>query len=234
MSRLAPAGPVYQAGTLSGNPLACAAGLATLRLADDARLPAARRDRRDRRQAGRRRAGRRRACRTGCRTPATCSRSSSPTPTWSTTTPPGPRTWPRSRRSSTRCWPAASTCRRARSSRGSCRRRSTTPRWSSIAAALPAAAARGGGRSAGGRRVSRRRSSTCCGTARCTTRTRSCTAGCPASSSPSWACRWPRRPRSRSPTGTSRTWWPARWSGRRRRPSRSPPSSACRSRSTSG
>ncbi|GAB7048994.1 glutamate-1-semialdehyde 2,1-aminomutase [Catenuloplanes indicus] len=36
MDRLAPAGPVYQAGTLSGNPLACAAGLTTLRLADDA------------------------------------------------------------------------------------------------------------------------------------------------------------------------------------------------------
>ena len=34
MSRLAPAGPVYQAGTLSGNPLACAAGLTSLRLAD--------------------------------------------------------------------------------------------------------------------------------------------------------------------------------------------------------
>ena len=33
MDRLAPSGPVYQAGTLSGNPLACAAGLATLRLA---------------------------------------------------------------------------------------------------------------------------------------------------------------------------------------------------------
>jgi glutamate-1-semialdehyde 2,1-aminomutase len=33
MSRLAPVGPVYQAGTLSGNPLACAAGLASLRLA---------------------------------------------------------------------------------------------------------------------------------------------------------------------------------------------------------
>jgi glutamate-1-semialdehyde 2,1-aminomutase len=30
MSRLAPAGPVYQAGTLSGNPLAVAAGIATL------------------------------------------------------------------------------------------------------------------------------------------------------------------------------------------------------------
>jgi glutamate-1-semialdehyde 2,1-aminomutase len=35
MSHLAPAGPVYQAGTLSGNPLACAAGLATLRACDD-------------------------------------------------------------------------------------------------------------------------------------------------------------------------------------------------------
>ncbi|MEU1972740.1 glutamate-1-semialdehyde 2,1-aminomutase [Microbacterium sp. NPDC019599] len=33
---LAPLGPVYQAGTLSGNPLAVAAGLATLRLADAA------------------------------------------------------------------------------------------------------------------------------------------------------------------------------------------------------
>ncbi|GAA1868324.1 glutamate-1-semialdehyde 2,1-aminomutase [Pseudonocardia ailaonensis] len=36
MSYLAPAGPVYQAGTLSGNPVAVAAGLATLRLADAA------------------------------------------------------------------------------------------------------------------------------------------------------------------------------------------------------
>ncbi|MGQ4536638.1 glutamate-1-semialdehyde 2,1-aminomutase [Dermabacteraceae bacterium P13264] len=34
MDCLAPAGPVYQAGTLSGNPLATAAGLATLRAAD--------------------------------------------------------------------------------------------------------------------------------------------------------------------------------------------------------
>ncbi|WP_425883829.1 glutamate-1-semialdehyde 2,1-aminomutase [Micromonospora sp. DT81.3] len=33
MERLAPTGPVYQAGTLSGNPLSVAAGLATLRLA---------------------------------------------------------------------------------------------------------------------------------------------------------------------------------------------------------
>jgi glutamate-1-semialdehyde 2,1-aminomutase len=36
MAHLAPSGPVYQAGTLSGNPVAVAAGLATLRAADDA------------------------------------------------------------------------------------------------------------------------------------------------------------------------------------------------------
>jgi glutamate-1-semialdehyde 2,1-aminomutase len=36
MAYLAPAGPVYQAGTLSGNPVAAAAGLATLQHCDDA------------------------------------------------------------------------------------------------------------------------------------------------------------------------------------------------------
>ncbi|MFD5554923.1 glutamate-1-semialdehyde 2,1-aminomutase [Streptomyces sp. NPDC127068] len=36
MAALAPVGPVYQAGTLSGNPVATAAGLAQLRLLDDA------------------------------------------------------------------------------------------------------------------------------------------------------------------------------------------------------
>jgi glutamate-1-semialdehyde 2,1-aminomutase len=36
MERIAPAGDVYQAGTLSGNPLAVAAGLTTLELLDDA------------------------------------------------------------------------------------------------------------------------------------------------------------------------------------------------------
>jgi len=36
MSHIAPEGPVYQAGTLSGNPLAMAAGLAMLRQLDDA------------------------------------------------------------------------------------------------------------------------------------------------------------------------------------------------------
>jgi glutamate-1-semialdehyde 2,1-aminomutase len=36
MDQLAPLGPVYQAGTLSGNPVAVAAGIATLRNADAA------------------------------------------------------------------------------------------------------------------------------------------------------------------------------------------------------
>ena len=35
MAHLAPAGPVYQAGTLAGNPVATAAGLATLQACDD-------------------------------------------------------------------------------------------------------------------------------------------------------------------------------------------------------
>jgi glutamate-1-semialdehyde 2,1-aminomutase len=35
MEQIAPSGPVYQAGTLSGNPLAMAAGLATLRILSD-------------------------------------------------------------------------------------------------------------------------------------------------------------------------------------------------------
>jgi glutamate-1-semialdehyde 2,1-aminomutase len=35
MAMLSPEGPVYQAGTLSGNPIATTAGLATLRLATD-------------------------------------------------------------------------------------------------------------------------------------------------------------------------------------------------------
>jgi glutamate-1-semialdehyde 2,1-aminomutase len=39
MERIAPAGDVYQAGTLSGNPLAVAAGLATLQLLDDVAYP---------------------------------------------------------------------------------------------------------------------------------------------------------------------------------------------------
>ena len=40
MERIAPAGDVYQAGTLSGNPLAIAAALATLELLDERRTSA--------------------------------------------------------------------------------------------------------------------------------------------------------------------------------------------------
>ena len=54
MESIAPAGDVYQAGTLSGNPLAVAAGLTTLRRLDSERLRAARRaDRPTRRRAAR-------------------------------------------------------------------------------------------------------------------------------------------------------------------------------------
>ncbi len=46
MERLAPVGPVYQAGTLSGNPVAVAAGIAALDLAKELRaLPGPRGDR---------------------------------------------------------------------------------------------------------------------------------------------------------------------------------------------
>ncbi len=38
MQKLSPAGPVYQAGTLSGNPLAMAAGIALLKTLDDAAI----------------------------------------------------------------------------------------------------------------------------------------------------------------------------------------------------
>ncbi len=61
MSLLSPAGPVYQAGTLSGNPVATAAGLATLRgCTDEVYGPARRRvagDRRRRVRRARRRGG---------------------------------------------------------------------------------------------------------------------------------------------------------------------------------
>jgi glutamate-1-semialdehyde 2,1-aminomutase len=50
MTQLAPLGPVYQAGTLSGNPLAMAAGIAALRLLQE-RQPWAELDRRGRRLA---------------------------------------------------------------------------------------------------------------------------------------------------------------------------------------
>ena len=150
MARLAPAGPVYQAGTLSGNPLACAAGLATLRLADDALYRSSTR-----------------------RPPSWASWPSDALAAAgvphrlsyagnmfsifftdadvvdydSARTQQVPRVQGVLPRDARR---AASTCRRARSSRGSSRRRSTTPRWSTsprrcrTAAHAAAAAGHGG------------------------------------------------------------------------------------------
>ena len=60
MGRLAPDGPVYQAGTLSGNPVATTAGPRHAAPGHRRGLRPARRDRRDHRLRGRRRAGRRR------------------------------------------------------------------------------------------------------------------------------------------------------------------------------
>ena len=72
MERIAPAGDVYQAGTLSGNPLAVAAALATLALLDDAAYAGlARRDRGCRRRPARRR-GARAAARSRCRASRAC------------------------------------------------------------------------------------------------------------------------------------------------------------------
>ncbi len=130
MASLAPAGPVYQAGTLSGNPLATAAGLATLR--ESVRTRSMRSS-----------TVRPRFCKTWSRKPcrppawrtefpplATCSASSSPTRTYGTMTPRGKPTPPRTRRFSIRCWHRASICHRARTSAGSSRPRSAAPSWS--------------------------------------------------------------------------------------------------------
>ena len=78
MAHLAPEGAVYQAGTLSGNPVAATAGLTTLRLATDEVY--AHVDRAARGRAGGRRPRRspRPACRTSRRPTARCSASSSP------------------------------------------------------------------------------------------------------------------------------------------------------------
>jgi glutamate-1-semialdehyde 2,1-aminomutase len=95
MGQLAPAGPVYQAGTLSGNPLACAAGLATLRACtDDVYAGSTRPRRRSATLAPTR------STAAGVphrlQTPATCSRSSSPTPRCRLRRRRRPRTSPRS------------------------------------------------------------------------------------------------------------------------------------------
>ena len=137
-------GPVYQAGTLSGNPVATAAGLATLRGCTPEvyeRLDVVSRAIAD---AASRRGWVARGSRTPCSGPGRCSASSSARGRCATTTTPGPVDRRRSPRSSTRCSARASTCRRARSRRGSSAPRTTTRRsitsWPSVPDACRAAA----------------------------------------------------------------------------------------------
>ena len=77
MAQLAPAGPVYQAGTLSGNPVAVAAGLATLRPAPTRSTRTATRSPPSLARRRQRGADRRRRAAPACSRPASCSRSSS-------------------------------------------------------------------------------------------------------------------------------------------------------------
>ena len=79
MAMLSPEGPVYQAGTLSGNPIATTAGLATLRLATDDVYAHLTQRRRHGQGRGRQGACPTPASPTPCSRPARCSRSSSPT-----------------------------------------------------------------------------------------------------------------------------------------------------------
>ena len=129
MDLLAPLGPVYQAGTLSGNPLATAAGLATLRACtpevyarvDAAAAEVAKLAAEALAAAGvpfrLQEAGNLFSVFLGG-SPARCG----------TSTPPAASPAPPTPRSSTPCWPAASTCRRPRTRRGSCRPRTATRR----------------------------------------------------------------------------------------------------------
>ena len=130
MSLLAPSGPVYQAGTLSGNPVATAAGLATLRAADGAAYA----------RLGTAATTVARLASEALSAEGVAHRVQTAgddvqhllhgRTRWSTTTARGPRSPGAIPRSSTRCSTRASTCPRARSRRGSSRRRTTTRRWS--------------------------------------------------------------------------------------------------------
>ena len=198
MERIAPAGDVYQAGTLSGNPLAVAAGLATLRAARRGRLHAPRRARpsaladgparggRERRRAGpggehdRAADGlllRRRPCAT---TPARRPATSRPTA-------PG----------AGRCSPAACTRRRRSSRPGS--PRWPTPTSRSIARVAAAARRLRGGRAREAPSTGAVAADACAAGAACSRR--------PSRTSPTRAPtrarrRWP--PRARAPPGGAR------------------------------
>ena len=97
--------PRLPGGTLSGNPVATAAGLATLRACHRRGLRARGQGRRRGRAAGRRRAGRRGRRAPGAARRATCSRSSSRRTRSATTPARGARRRSATPRSSTRCSP---------------------------------------------------------------------------------------------------------------------------------
>ena len=125
MDLLAPTGPVYQAGTLSGNPLAMAAGIATLEELFGVEPVGT--DRRSGHPGRTPRATQRvaptsgwkhwrrlfatngaRSCRVVTRESARCSAPSSPIARWSITRPPGPATPNATQNSSTPCGNGAS------------------------------------------------------------------------------------------------------------------------------
>ena len=128
MERIAPAGDVYQAGTLSGNPLAVAAGLGDAR---DARRRRLRQAGRDDGCAGRRDGGRRgrpaRADPVGVRAGHASSSARRPSPT---TRVRRRATRSRTARGAGRCWPTACTRRRRSSRPGSRRSRTRRSTWS--------------------------------------------------------------------------------------------------------
>ena len=246
MEQLAPAGPVYQAGTLSGNPVAVAAGLTTLRLCTDEvyarcdEVAAVLRGAASAALFARRRAA------PGAAGRQRCSRSSS---------------CPTSGRCATTTTPARqddaphTAFFHAMLARGVYLPPSAFEAWFVNAAlddealervleALPAAAAAAApgrrpatdaGAAVSGRREPERTTRPPAAARRgLQPRPASSTAGCPASGCPRPVRRWRRPPPTGSPAATSPTWSPARWSAPSRPPRRSPRRSACRSPSTSG
>ena len=225
MAHLAPEGPVYQAGTLSGNPIATTAGLTTLRLATDevyARLDEAAQGVRE--AAGPR--WPRKVCRTSCRRPGTCSASSSPTRAYRGADFAGagaqgtgalrgvlpcdarPRRLP------------AAECVRSVVRRRGPRRPGARP---DRAPPCPAAAARRRAVEPKASPMSDRTDAcTCCATARCTTRRRPVR---PAARLPPVRARpagWPSGSRTGRRPRRHRTSSPPRWSGPRRPPAPAP------------
>ena len=223
MGRLAPEGPVYQAGTLSGNPIATTAGLATLRLATPevyADLSAT----------------------------ADTIKSAVADALTAAGVPHGVQSAGTMFSAFFRDGAVTDFAGASAAGHGGVRR--LLPRDARRGGLPPAVGLRvvvrlvgprrarrlhhprstpgcGAGRRSEGKRMSEQdRSSTCSATARCTTRRACSTAAATASTSPSSAARWPTGSARRSAIATSSTSVRRRSSVRRRRPPRSPPPAA--------